>query len=77
MYNDEGEEDWGRLEFLTLSPEQAFICLVPPPPPEHVQTVEEEPSTDVSAMQSLGLLKPLSGSCLYVRALISRRFDHR
>lgn len=53
------------LELMRLSPQRSYICLIPPPlkdPPE--DSVEAQ--AESSPLQSLSLLQPLSGSCLYV-----------
>lgn len=56
-----------KLQRMSLSGQNPYVCLIPPPIESHTQSAEE-PQLEANAAQTWSLLQPLSGSCLYVCA---------
>lgn len=55
------------LEFLKLGPKDSYVCLVPKPLDNVSSPPQEDPSdAELTPARSWALLKPLTGTCLYV-----------
>lgn len=51
------------LEHMKIGSRMSYVCLIPPPPED--TATADEPSTDVTPVDSWSLLQPLMGTCLY------------
>lgn len=55
------------LELLKLGPRDSYVCLIPKPLDNiPSSSAEEQPDVELTPARSWDLLKPLTGSCLYV-----------
>jgi hypothetical protein len=58
------------LEFMKIGPRYSYLCLIPQPP-TNPPPPDDEPDTQLTPVRSWSLLQPLSGTCLYVRSLLT------